>query len=260
MTRRPIIIDQRANDLAKIDAEIKRLAAQVVEKSNALEADVQKHVTAMDHNLQRRLSEQIVTLRSKIDKLHNQRFQVELGEVRESKAQPAIAAAAPVRHREWEIDENILKAGPPGYPDIVRGSAADDGEAFQNAYEDEKRYWRAAWADHFRKADLPADTPVHLDLLTTVEGDIAANHLWAMKRCLALEARLAEIEARPVLKYVGVWSASNTYMPGEIVSHGGSSWHSNIKSQGLQPGESNPASWTLMTKRGRDGRDGKDAR
>ncbi|RUT88147.1 carbohydrate-binding protein [Mesorhizobium sp. M7A.T.Ca.TU.009.02.1.1] len=68
-------------------------------------------------------------------------------------------------------------------------------------------------------------------------------------------ARVEALESKPVLKYSGVWSASATYEPGEIVSHGGSSWHSNIKSQGLQPGESNPASWTLMTKRGRDARD-----
>lgn len=99
------------------------------------------------------------------------------------------------------------------------------------------------------------DDRAYLDLVAMVAAQSEAGQAWNGLRCAAIEKRLAEIEARPVLKYSGVWSASATYEPGEIVSHGGSSWHSNIKSQGLQLGESNPASWTLMTKRGRDGKD-----
>ncbi|QKC83948.1 hypothetical protein [Mesorhizobium sp. NZP2077] len=70
-----------------------------------------------------------------------------------------------------------------------------------------------------------------------------------------LLARIEALEARPTLKYAGVWNKTIKYSPGDIVSYGGSSWHSNITSTGLQPGADNPASWTLMTKRGRDGKD-----
>jgi hypothetical protein len=40
----------------------------------------------------------------------------------------------------------------------------------------------------------------------------------------SLEARIADLEARPVVKDAGIWAAGTVYNAGDIVSHGGSGW------------------------------------
>jgi hypothetical protein len=40
----------------------------------------------------------------------------------------------------------------------------------------------------------------------------------------ALEARVRELEARPVVRDGGVWEPGRTYEPGMICSHGGAGW------------------------------------
>jgi hypothetical protein len=43
-------------------------------------------------------------------------------------------------------------------------------------------------------------------------------------RTAPLEKRIAQLEARPVVKDAGVWRTGTLYRAGEIVSHGGSGW------------------------------------
>lgn len=60
----------------------------------------------------------------------------------------------------------------------------------------------------------------------------------------------------PAEIYRGVYAKGQTYERGDGVTWGGSEWHCNETTSSV-PGESK--SWTLKVKRGRDGRDGKDA-
>jgi hypothetical protein len=69
----------------------------------------------------------------------------------------------------------------------------------------------------------------------------------------ALKVRVAELEARPHVKYLGAWK-QKTYSAGSLVSDGGSMWHCE-KATDAQPGKS--ADWTLSVKRGQDGKDAK---
>jgi hypothetical protein len=69
-----------------------------------------------------------------------------------------------------------------------------------------------------------------------------------------LQDRIAELESAPT-KFVGTWVAG-TYAARSIVSYAGSMWHANEQTD-TKPGTS--ASWTLCVKRGRDGKDGRDA-
>jgi hypothetical protein len=55
----------------------------------------------------------------------------------------------------------------------------------------------------------------------------------------------------------GVWLEGKSYERGDVVTWGGSQWHAN-EDTATKPGEDAKA-WTLVVKRGRDGRDGKDA-
>jgi Carbohydrate-binding module family 5/12 len=44
------------------------------------------------------------------------------------------------------------------------------------------------------------------------------------ERLKIAEARIKELEVRPVVNDGGVWESGKTYRPGDIVSHGGSGW------------------------------------
>lgn len=61
------------------------------------------------------------------------------------------------------------------------------------------------------------------------------------------------IDGKPGLEFVGVYADGKSYEHGQLVTHGGSSWHCN-EATTSRPGDGNKA-WTLMVKRGRDARD-----
>jgi hypothetical protein len=73
----------------------------------------------------------------------------------------------------------------------------------------------------------------------------------------ALKKRVAELEARPVLRYVGTYDSARLYQSGELVTDGGSIWHCNQDTTS-RPGSSDR--WTLACKRGRDGKDSEGKR
>ena len=72
-----------------------------------------------------------------------------------------------------------------------------------------------------------------------------------------MQRRIATLEERPSLKYCGVLDPARQYNEGEFVTYRGSLWHCNRSTRGL-PGAS--SDFTLVAKRGADGRDGKGAR
>lgn len=57
----------------------------------------------------------------------------------------------------------------------------------------------------------------------------------------------------PSMIYRGVYVEARTYVRGDVVTFGGSTWHSNEDTV-AKPGDGSKA-WTLMVKKGRDGRD-----
>lgn len=63
---------------------------------------------------------------------------------------------------------------------------------------------------------------------------------------------LERIEALENRKWVGVWEDGIEYLPGQMVTHSGSAWHCNSQTSD-KPGTSE--AWSLMVKRGRDGKD-----
>jgi hypothetical protein len=97
----------------------------------------------------------------------------------------------------------------------------------------------------------------------------------------ALRERVAVVEVRPVvpgpqgepgppgkdgyngkdgtagLSFEGVYQDGKSYDFGQLVTWAGSSWHCNEPTT-TKPGDGSKA-WTLMVKRGRDGKDGHDA-
>lgn len=109
---------------------------------------------------------------------------------------------------------------------------------------------------------------------TRLEGYTAA----LQRDAAALGERVAVLEMRPLLpgppgaagkdgadgkdgtaglSYAGVYQDGQAYQKGELVTWAGSSWHCNGPTTS-KPGDG-ASDWTLMIKRGRDGRDGKDA-
>ena len=72
--------------------------------------------------------------------------------------------------------------------------------------------------------------------------------------CLVVYAigRVAELEARPELKYRGVWRADEEYTDNSAVTHDGSVFIARAQSVGVRPGDGDL--WQLAVKRGRDAR------
>jgi hypothetical protein len=67
-----------------------------------------------------------------------------------------------------------------------------------------------------------------------------------------LRERIAELEARPTMKYAGVFDRTRSYKAGAVVTYQGSAWVANLESKGVRPGDG--AAWQLMVKRGKDAR------
>lgn len=70
----------------------------------------------------------------------------------------------------------------------------------------------------------------------------------------ALSARVAQLEARPALKYLGVWKDGTTYHRGDFVTYNGSVWHCNTDSTTSSIPGNERSEWTLAVKSGQDRR------
>jgi hypothetical protein len=74
------------------------------------------------------------------------------------------------------------------------------------------------------------------------------------KMTAPLHKRIAQLEARPELKYAGVWKAETSYSEGAAVTQDGSCWIAKTFTlPGQKPGDCD--AWQLAVKRGKDGRD-----
>jgi len=112
--------------------------------------------------------------------------------------------------------------------------------------------------DEFMKDGRPASRGYVFQLCKTI-GDTVIEAFGVQKsRVTALEQRIAALEAKPaVLRYMGPFEQGREYSPGEFVTHRGSLWHANERTN-AKPGDG--AAWTLAVKAGRDGRDVRDQR
>jgi hypothetical protein len=100
------------------------------------------------------------------------------------------------------------------------------------------------------------------DELAAVIAGIAPVVRELRDRLATLEARAPEPgppgppgrDGAPGLEWCGVFLEGQSYDRGQLVTWAGSSWHCN-EATTTKPGEGSKA-WSLMVKRGRDGKDG----
>lgn len=251
LPKAPAVIDQRTANLAKVDAEIARLGKQRADKKAALDADMRLHALDQNADLQKRLGTEIGTIGGLIDQLRDKRFKIEIGEA-EAVVAPKPSAAK--KHRQWDIDEKVLKAGIPEYPDVIRGSEADTGQVFSDALDATLEFYKAAAFEHFRKHGCHPDEPVQLEHAALHAAEIHAIIHWFSGRCKALETRVADLEERPTVEYRGVWKSDEKYKRGHLVTHSGSVWHCELAGSGIVPGNG-ATGWRLAVKRGENGKD-----
>jgi len=86
--------------------------------------------------------------------------------------------------------------------------------------------------------------------VTPEDGQMVAEvMLEAIDRALApVLARIALLEARPAVKYSGVYQAGVVYSAGSLTTRSGSLWIASRETHN-QPG-SDDSGWTLVVKRG----------
>jgi hypothetical protein len=89
---------------------------------------------------------------------------------------------------------------------------------------------------------------VIVDTIKKAMAPVKAHCQSLEQRNAILEQRMKELEARPLLKYSGVWKSGETYSEGRLVTHQGGLWLSTETTSGT-PGS--PASgFRLIVKRG----------
>ena len=134
-------------------------------------------------------------------------------------------------------------------PDVER-HAARLADAIEESIKGAVGSWRTMSAEEKERASKPW-------CLHSMIWGVIVSVKWALGSSRAkidrLEARVAELEAKPALKYVGIFEEKQTYSPGEFVTCNGSVWYCRSATAGGRPGSS--ASWQLAVKRGADGKD-----
>jgi hypothetical protein len=95
----------------------------------------------------------------------------------------------------------------------------------------------------------------HWNLLPKLIGHALADTVQLVRKedIAPLIARISELEARPTMKYCGVFDLQQNYKVGDFVTDDGSLWHCCSPTCGVRPG-SMPEIWQLAVKRGRDAR------
>ena len=90
-------------------------------------------------------------------------------------------------------------------------------------------------------------------LLDEIFGTIKRVKTGHDTRLDALESRLAELEQRPELKYLGTWERDRVYLEGTAITCKGSLWIAR-RATAAEPGTPE-SGWQLACKKGADGRD-----
>jgi hypothetical protein len=135
------------------------------------------------------------------------------------------------------------------HPDVIREletattpkrAAAPAVVSRQNALEARLARLESAQSSCVQWSDLPV-------FLATAFKDVGIT---------TTAARLDKLEARPELKYCGVWVAGRTYSENSLVTQSGSLWIAKKTTAAYPGGGAEPGSWQLCCKRGADGKDG----
>ncbi|UBX28475.1 hypothetical protein [Arsenophonus apicola] len=93
-----------------------------------------------------------------------------------------------------------------------------------------------------------------------INGHYAENREMKDARTLVIRSEMADGQVNtseytiPTMIYCGVYSSEKEYQKGDVTTWGGSLWHCNEQTKD-KPGEHNSKGWTLIVKRGRDGKD-----
>lgn len=75
-----------------------------------------------------------------------------------------------------------------------------------------------------KKAATLHDVHDAFDVLFKLMSEMNERNKARNQRLDALEAKVKELESKPLLKYAGVWQSGKTYGEGRLVTHGGSLW------------------------------------
>ena len=90
-------------------------------------------------------------------------------------------------------------------------------------------------------------------VFVAVKGYVDRTVAVQAARIAVLEQRIAELEARPKLRYLGVHDPEKQYGRGDFVTCGGSVWAAKCQTRS-RPG-SDDGSWQLAVKHGSPGKD-----
>ena len=124
--------------------------------------------------------------------------------------------------------------------------AVKDADAANRLKRDQRHHLKRDQRHHQRaktqqaKFVTKANLTKKLDRAYVIVGKFIANQL------KPLQDRIAELEARPELKHLGIWREKN-YKAGSLVTHKGGLWLCQ-KATKQRPGQS--SAWTLIVKSG----------
>lgn len=184
------------------------------------------------------------------------------------------ASVDPASVRMWVIDE--VQKAIKSFPAPRDGRDGAEGQPGRDAVEiipergmnESVSYQRGTWVTHrgglfvaYRATDPVKDADYEAagwqivnNGLADMRVDLAADQRTLL---VSLERSDGKVETKRVKTAMqvhrGVFREGTTYERGDNVTQGGSTWHAN-ETTTEKPGEGSKA-WTLVTKRGRDGKD-----
>jgi hypothetical protein len=108
-------------------------------------------------------------------------------------------------------------------------------------------------SDRDQREEMPAEVRAAMRKLSPRTRDLVRAVAAGMAHHVReLQARVAELEARPHLHDAGVWDEQKVYGINAIVTDHGSAWIAK-RATCRRPGDGND-DWRLLVKRGRDGK------
>lgn len=229
------------------------------------------------------VAEQIVKeLQAKVSEALSVRDRVVAMEVKSAQPipQPEPTDLSPVLHSLSTLNDRLTALEATKDAPVTLAAIREELKALQPRQDAP-----APVSDDLRDRIKSLESSTDVDVLTKQVSDTRDKFIALEKATIErygeIKERVAVLEARPQvpgpqgptgepgppgkdgrdgdaqLPYLGVYQEGKEYTAGQMATWGGSMWHCNALTTS-KPGEGSK-DWTLMVKRGRDGRDGKDA-
>lgn len=234
------------NEDARI-AEMEKRHAEMYERAFG------GHVSTFDHNL----GDAAALLKTEIVKAKEKRAKILAGVVEEKRPEPVPShRRLPRNITSKEMREKAEAAAKPDLPPNDASwedvAALYQGEHAFSMFEADFLELRGEVGEDVLCAFTQGEHTALLGMIFRVLAEMRATIHHAGNKRRLLEERVKALEAKPTMRYCGIWKDEPAYAPGDVTTHDGSMWIAREANIACRP--STTGDWQLCVKKGRDAR------